>query len=96
MRRSVTQFTGGFGRVMPGRSRGTHTRSAPGWIVQCTGVGNETDSPSMPTGMCGASARISISLAASTLSPAAHAAEQADSLPRASHPDPHNAEDAAI
>jgi len=47
---SLAQFTGGFGGAMPGRSRGTQTRSAPGRIVHSTGVGIDTASPSMPTG----------------------------------------------
>ena len=41
----------GLGGGTPGRSRGTRTRSTPGRIVQCTGTGNVTASPSMPTGI---------------------------------------------
>ena len=49
--RSVAQFTGGFGWGTPGRSDGTQTRSAPGRIVHTTGVGIDTASPSIPTGI---------------------------------------------
>ena len=52
-RRSRAQSTGGCGSGTPGRLRGTRTRSASGRIVQRTGVGIRTDSPSMPTGICG-------------------------------------------
>src|SRR5208283_718076 len=56
--RSLAQFTGGFGAGTPGRSFGTQTRSADGEIVQVTGVGIDTASPSTPTGIWAASALI--------------------------------------
>ena len=52
---------------MPGRSRGTQTRSAPGLTVQVTGVDIITDSPSTPTGICATSALTSIVFAVSSL-----------------------------
>src|SRR6516225_10657298 len=69
--RSLAQFTGGFGAGTPGRTRGTQTRSAPGETVQVTGVDISIDSPSTPTGICGASAVTSICFVVSTLTPAA-------------------------
>jgi hypothetical protein len=53
----------------PGRCRGTRTRSAPGRIVQRTGDGSETDSPSMPTGTGPASLLTTTVRAVSTRSP---------------------------
>ncbi|MGO8895374.1 MAG: hypothetical protein ACLP8X_39555 [Streptosporangiaceae bacterium] len=67
--RSLAQSFGGFGAGTPGRSRGTQTRSARGETVQVTGVDISIDSPSTPTGICGASVLISICFAVSTLSP---------------------------
>src|SRR5690242_21591655 len=44
--RSRAQLIGGFGGTTPGRSRGTQTRSAPGEMVQTTGVDIDSASPS--------------------------------------------------
>src|SRR5262249_59447834 len=67
--RSLAQFFWGFGAGIPGRSRGTQTRSAPGVIVQVTGVDSSTASPSMPTGIWAASAVISIFFLGRTVRP---------------------------
>ena len=53
----------------PGRWRGTRTRSAFGRMVQRTGVGIMTVSPSMPTGISGTSASTTTSSAVSAVRP---------------------------
>ena len=83
--------------MTPGRSRGTQTRSAPGRISHRTGVGIDTASPSMPTGIRGASAVISMFFVVSTLQPVGMPAlEESDRLPGGVRLDSHHAEHTAI
>ena len=82
---------------LPGGPAVPRRGARPGETVQVTGVGIIIDSPSTPTGICGASAVISICFVVSTLQPGGMpAAEQASGLPRRCHRDADDAEDAAI
>ena len=58
-----------LGAGTPGRSLGTTTRSARGRMAHRTGAVSRTVSPSMPTGICGASASTVTSPAVSVVSP---------------------------
>ena len=67
--RSFGQSRAALGGGTPGRSLGTRTRSTFGRMVQRTGVGIMTVSPSMPTGISGTSASTTTSSAVSVVRP---------------------------
>lgn len=67
--RSCRQSRGGWVWGTPGRCRGTRTRSLPGAMWQCTGVGRIVASPSRPTSISARSASTTTSRAVTTVSP---------------------------